>query len=78
MKSFSRFWFCGILIASHWGLSGLGAQDLTGSFVKSNLDLPSHSFGQAGDDDEEAPEVVSLYGVAFEGDGFVFVGGPTT
>ena len=32
----------------------------------------------ADDDDEEAPEVVSLYGSVFEGDGFVFVGGPTT
>ncbi len=78
MKSFRCFWFCGILIASHWGLSGLAAQDLTGTFVKSNLDLPVRSFGQAGDDDEEAPEVVSLYGSVFEGDGFVFVGGPTT
>ena len=78
MKSLRCFWFCGILIASHWGLSGLAAQELTGTFVKSHLDLPVRSFSRAGDDDEEAPEVVELYGSAFEGHGFVFVGGPTT
>ncbi len=78
MSSPRSIWFCGIFIASLWGLSGLPAQDLTGISAKGNLDLPVRSFSRAGDDDEDAPEIVELYGSAFEGDGFVFVGGPTT
>ena len=67
--------FCGVLIGSPWGLSGLSAQDLSGFPIKANLDLPVSTLA-TGDSDEDAPESVVLYGATFEGDGFVFVGGP--
>ena len=77
MASHRCLLFCGVLIGSPWGLSGLAAQDLGGSSNRANLDLPVSTLSAGGDSDEDAPEIVYLYGSTFEGDGFIFVGGPT-
>jgi hypothetical protein len=49
-----------------------------GSALKENLDLPFDAVSRIGEEEEEAPEIVLLYGQAFEGDGFVFLGEGTT
>ncbi|MBI4603136.1 MAG: hypothetical protein HY721_14350 [Planctomycetes bacterium] len=45
--------------------------------LKENLDLPFDA-AAAIDDEEDAPEIVVLYGQVLEGDGFIFVGEGTT
>ena len=57
-----------------WGDGGSAQRDL-----KENLDLPYAAVdGPGAEEDEDAPEIVVLYGQSFEGDGFVFLGEGTT
>ena len=55
---------------------GLGvriqAQDLGGTGLKENLDLPFDARGDGTGEDEDPPEVVSFYGQNLEGDGFFY------
>ncbi len=44
--------------------------------LKENLDLP-FSISGANQEDEDAPEIIALYGSTYRADGFVFVSGPT-
>ncbi len=56
----------------------LVADDSGGSAtLKENLDLP-FSIPGANQEDEDAPEIISLYGSTYRADGFVFVIGPKT
>ncbi|MCZ6792261.1 MAG: VWA domain-containing protein, partial [Planctomycetota bacterium] len=50
----------------------IGAQDLGGTGLKENLDLPFDARGDGAGEDEDAPEVVSFYGQNLEGDGFFY------
>jgi len=43
-----------------------------GAVTKQNLDLPYDAIGD-GEDEEEAPEIVTFYGTTLEGDGFFYV-----
>ena len=54
----------------------LVADDTGGSAtLKENLDLPFSISGV--DQEEDAPEIIALYGSTYRADGFVFVSGPT-
>ena len=59
-----------------WTRPVVQAQSL-GRSLKANLDLPV-SYARTTEEDEDSPELVELYGIIVESDGFVFVGGPTT
>jgi len=48
------------------------AQSAGAGGVKENLDLPFDAIGENGDE-EDAPEIVTFYGVQLEGDGFFYV-----
>ena len=79
MTSHSVFRCSAILLSvfvASWTRPVVQAQSLARS-LKANLDLPV-SYARTTEEDEDSPEVVELYGVTFESDGFVFVGGPTT
>ncbi len=64
------------LVVAGWTGQVAHAQSLSKTSFKANLDLPV-SFVSTTEEDEDAPEVVELYGATFESDGFVFVGGAT-
>ena len=80
MRSLKRLFLCAVVAGSLSARRGLGAQELGGGVaLKENLDLPFNAVGKSGEEEEEeAPEIVVLYGQAFEGDGFVFLGEGTT
>ena len=72
--SFYQLAFLGALSwavgASSWLTPSLHAQELGGSFVKANLDLPFDAgAGEGEGEDEDAPEIIQFYGQTFEGDG---------
>ena len=48
------------------------AAPLLAQVTKQNLDLPYDSIGD-GEDEEDAPEIVTFYGTMLEGDGFFYV-----
>lgn len=48
------------------------AQSVGGGATKENLDLPFDALGE-GDEEEDAPEIITFYGQQLEADGFFFV-----
>lgn len=70
---------CAVVAGSLTTGADLKAQQLgAGGVLKENLDLPYDAVGDSKDEDEIASEIVVLYGQAFEGDGFVFLGEGST
>ncbi|MBI4602926.1 MAG: hypothetical protein HY721_13295 [Planctomycetes bacterium] len=41
--------------------------------VKANLDLPFDAVGERAQEEEDAPEIVSFYGMTLEGDAFIYI-----
>ena len=64
LESTLRLATCALFVAA---VSTLEAQ-----ITKQNLDLPYDAIGD-GEDEEDAPEIVTFYGTTLEGDGFFYV-----
>jgi hypothetical protein len=78
MRSLERLFLCVVVAGFLSAAPGLRAQVLGGVALKENLDLPFNALGRSAEEEEDAPEIVVLYGQEFEGDGFVFLGEGTT